>query len=406
MKRFFLFSALLLAFPLFLTGTERYLDVRNLTTLDVLLFELQPTSNLTISAFDGDVTIRAGQRSWTQEMDQPAFAISVHNGQIQVRHPEFRGTVSELIFETDDSSMIRMNHPEAGFRYYRGSMRIHINTDRRTFRIINTVLLEDYIASVVGGEMNFPEMEALKTQAVIARTYALWSLAHSSHNEYQLTDHTLNQVYKGILINRPDYLRAALSTSGEVLTWSGRLVLAAYSSTCGGQTSDNESIWSGNPLPYLRSVSDGDACSESPHFRWNYEVATNRIYQVLSRHTNRQISEIRVGNVDRHGLVTNIIARDNRGNEAEIRANTFRLLVNQQIEHNSIRSTRFQMNRIGNNYIFEGKGLGHGIGLCQWGARGLAQSGWNYRDILKLYYKGAEVVDIHSLEQPILHLAN
>lgn len=403
--RFFPALIFFLLMPFSAHATERVLDIRNIQTLDVLLFELQPTSNLTISAHNGSVSLHTEQRNFRQSDDAPAFAISVQQGAIGIRHPDFRGTSSTLTLIADEGAMIRIYHPEAGIRYYKGRITIRVASNRRTFQLINNVALEDYIASVVGGEMNFPEMEALKAQAVIARTYALWSLAHNSHREYQLTDHTMNQVYKGMLISRPDYLEAALATRGEVLTWSNRLILAAYSSTCGGQTSDNESIWTGGrPLPYLRSVSDGSACAASPHFRWEYQVESKKLYEVMARHSRQRVTGLAKGEPDRHGLIPNMILLT-PGGPQEIRANTFRLLVNQEIARNSIRSTRFEMIRNGNYYIFQGKGLGHGIGLCQWGARGLAQSGWNYEDILKLYYTGTEIVDFTSLNVDFLHLA-
>lgn len=391
-------------FPVKGNALQQQLQISDVETLNVLLFELDLPSQLTISAFEGDVDIQS-RHNLTQKEDAPAFAISVRNGKISVQHPSRNFTTEAINLISDDTGLIRIYDPRLGIRYYRGSIKISVNRDNRTLRLINTVGLEDYIGSVVGGEMNFPEMEALKVQAVIARTYALWSLAHSRSSDFQLTDHTLNQVYKGVLISRPDYLQAALATSGEILTWSNKLILAAYSSTCGGITSDNESIWSGGALPYLRSVQDGNACSASPHFRWEYEVAKSDLYPVLRHHSGRHISSLQIKETDRHNLVTSLEMGVSGGDVIEIRANSFRLLMNRQLKQNSIRSTRFELTATENSYIFKGKGLGHGIGLCQWGARGLAQSGWNYRDILKLYYSGTEIIDFHTIESGSLELA-
>lgn len=408
-------SILLVTFRLFIlcfclgiatisTAKNSGLDLANISTIDVLLFELDPPSDLTISAIDGNVEIKSAQ-NLVQKDGDPAFRIRIQNNRISVQHPSGTFQTQELTLYADDSALNRMYHPRLGIRYYRGNIRISVNPDGRTFRIINTVDLEDYIGSVVGGEMNFPEMEALKVQAVIARTYALWSLALSRHTDYQLTDHTMSQVYNGMLISRPDYLQAALATSGQILTWSDKLILAAYSSTCGGTTSDNESIWSGGPLPYLRSVSDGDACSASPHYRWQNEVSKSEIYSVLRQHTGRHVTGITINETDARNLVTSLLLHISGGDSIEIQANAFRLLVNRQVKQGSILSTRFELIDNENSYIFTGKGLGHGIGLCQWGARGLAQAGWNYRDILKFYYSGTEIVDFHTIDTETLELA-
>jgi stage II sporulation protein D len=257
--------------------------------------------------------------------------------------------------------------------------------------------LEDYVASVVGSEMNFDNHEALKVQAVIARTYALWNISLFHESEYELNDHVLNQVYKGELVFKPQYRMAAEATRGEVLMWSNKLIMAVYHSTCGGRTTSNENVWIGNPLPYLIGVEDNGSCSASPHREWEFSIKRNILYNLIRPDHFGNAQRIDIKERDSFDRVT-LLTLVGRNKTHDITVNNLRLILNRHSGPLSIRSSYFSMEISGDSYIFKGKGLGHGVGLCQWGALGLAESGWNYQDILRFYYNGVDILDYSQLK--------
>ncbi|MCC5932893.1 MAG: SpoIID/LytB domain-containing protein [Balneolales bacterium] len=361
------------------TGELPYIDLSWNPVLRIRLFSQQPAQSLQIRPHEGQLTVQTG--------DAPPF--SLHP---QSTHLQLEASGSTVILTIGDrqlrlqqaelhnsaNGLSRVIHPALDWRYYRGSLRI--TAENGQLSVVNYVSLEDYVGSVVGSEMNFTNPEALKVQAVISRTYALWN-SRTPGPDYDLNDSVLNQVYLGELIQSPRFRQAALSTAGEVLSWSGELILAAYHSTCGGRTVANETVWSGGPLPWLRGTEDLASCSASPHYRWRFEVPKTELHQKFNA------AAIRVENGNGEHRASTVYLE--RGGQTEsLSANAFRLRFNQRYGTLALRSTHFRLEEAAETYIFEGRGLGHGIGLCQWGALGKAEAGWNYRDILRFYYNG------------------
>lgn len=367
----------------------------------VLLFEQQPSQSVRIMGREAPVvfTDADGARQIV-----PAQAVAELKYVSGGRGVQFNGPGSSRIsprweFRSEDGSPLAFIHPEEGWRSYKGSLHVHAGDGK--LRIINYIDLESYVGSVVGSEMNFTNLEALKAQAVISRTYALWNSylnSRAGDQEYDLTDHVMDQVYAGHHIEHPRFEQAAEATAGQVLTWSGGLILAAFHSTCGGHTSNNEDVWIGNALPYLRYASDGQSCSASPHYAWEFDLPK------ASLHTLFGIDSITGLETDNGGRVSEVIAQ-NGSRERRIGANAFRLRVNQRYGTFTLRSAHFEMLAENGSYRFTGRGMGHGVGLCQWGALGLAEAGWSYEDILRFYYKGVEITRLSSFERSGFHLA-
>ena len=383
------------------------IDLRSADTVRVLLFELEQPNALTIFARDGSVTIRDGRRYRYQlNPEEAGLTIRRTGRSLQLRGAGRTRIAAAFTLLADEVGMIRIYSQATGYRYYRGSITLRPADKGSHLEVINTVSLENYIASVVGGEMNFEETEALKSQAVIARTYALWNLGRTRTDRYDLTDHTMSQVYKGVAIDKPRYLDAAMATFGEILTWSGDLILAAYSSTCGGVTSDNETVWNGAPLPYLRAVSDNGACDGSPHFRWTFELPAWKLHRLLRNHWGVTADSVAIEETDRYGKVVSLQPWHYGKKVGDaIPANKFRIALLNAFGSKTMKSTHFTLTKTGSHYHFSGQGLGHGVGLCQWGAQGFAREGWRYRDILKFYYNGVAVTDYHSLPEQTLQKA-
>jgi len=394
---YFLFILCLASFPL--QAQKVYLN--RIDSIRVKLFDSNSIHQIRISAFREPIQLQLDfkypivltvDESAVITFSNSVFLIKLFNRELSAR---------KISIISSEKGLIETSAGKLEKRYYHGKLDFNPKTGLKP---INTIELEDYIASVVGSEMNFTNTEALKVQAVISRTYALWNLGTIKNKEYDLTDHTLSQVYNGELIEKPWFRNAAEETRSEVALFSDKLILAVFSSTCGGHTCNNESVWSGQALPYLRGNPDNDACKHSPHFRWRFSLERSEWEEWLVSKYNKADSEIQV--FER--------SEDNRAKTLQfddlskpVKANDFRLKVLQSFGTRSLKSTLFVMTNTADSVIFMGRGMGHGVGLCQWGALGLAEDNWTYQDILRFYYRGIEIKPVYfDSERTFLELAN
>jgi len=246
--------------------------------------------------------------------------------------------------------------------------------------LINELPIEDYVKDVVAAEVSPNwEMEALKTQAVISRTYAVYQKRMNGDSIYHIASSVLNQVYKG---NNPDarVSYAVAETNGEILTFDNRTIEAFYHSTCGGKTENPEEVF-GKKYPYLRSVES--KCDMSPYSAWEKGIQFSEIEKALD------ISGIKGISIDSYtstGRVKKLDIKDTSG-MTTISATDFR----KALGWSKLPSTNFKITIDGESVIFEGKGYGHGVGLCQWGALQMAREGKNYKEILSFFYPGTTI---------------
>lgn len=246
--------------------------------------------------------------------------------------------------------------------------------------IVNELPLEEYIRDVVAAEVN-PEwdMEALKAQAVVSRTYALYQKSQNGNSLYHLASSVINQVYKGKNSDsRVAY--AVLSTAGEVLTYDGKIIEALYHSTCGGKTEKPEEVF-GKSSPYLTSVES--TCDLSPYAVWERTIGLEEIEKALKMTGIQGITVVSYTATNRVKQLS-IATKDDT---VTINATDFR----KALGWSRLPSTNFSMNRIGDEIIFSGKGYGHGVGLCQWCALKMAREGKTYREILSFFYPGTSI---------------
>ncbi len=246
--------------------------------------------------------------------------------------------------------------------------------------------IEPYVASVVQSEFGFDALEGAKAQAVLARTYA--ARRAGAHPTYDLDDDQSAQVYRGSTAATDLSRRAALETQGEVLTYGGALAEAAYFSSSGGHTADNDAVWNGAPVPYLRGVPDpyDDA---SPDHRWRTSADRDAVLGALSRRYGGSVRDVSVERRSRSGRV--VTMRLVGGRTPTVSGPAFRRVVNGAVGARTVRSTRFDLSTDGNRYVFEGGGFGHGVGMSQYGALGQSRAGRGYREILAFYFAGTEV---------------
>jgi stage II sporulation protein D len=243
--------------------------------------------------------------------------------------------------------------------------------------IINELPLEEYIRDVVAAEI-VPDwdMEALKAQAVVSRTYALYQKTMNGNSLYHLASSVLHQVYKG---KNPDMriAYAVSATTDEVLTFDGKLIEAFYHSTCGGKTENPEEVF-GKGYPYLRSLES--SCDLSPYSVWERSIRLDEIAKAVAI---AGIQDISIKTYTSTNRVRQLSIKTDSG-DTTMNATDFR----KALGWSRLPSTNFTLTRIDNAIIFQGSGYGHGVGLCQWGMLKMAREGKNYREILSFFYPG------------------
>ena len=262
--------------------------------------------------------------------------------------------------------------------------------------LVNEVPIEDYVASVVASEYGLDDREGTKAMAVVARTYGLFASAKFG-GAYDQADGTASQVYDGVDAVTERSRSAARATAGEVLTYNGNLIQSVYFSSSGGHTADNEDVWKAeDALPYLRGVED-PYDDVSPHHTWSATVNRPALLQTLTKERGTLVEGFTIGERAPHGRVAKVNVLQSTGTHV-MKANTFRLLVNRGVDGAPLKSTWFDARRQGDQYVFNGRGFGHGVGLSQWGAHAMAEQGSGYREILRFYYTGVEIEQAGGVE--------
>ncbi|HRX15697.1 MAG TPA: SpoIID/LytB domain-containing protein [Spirochaetota bacterium] len=267
---------------------------------------------------------------------------------------------------------------------YRGKIELHNVTGK--IYVINVVSMEHYIMGVVSAEMS-PNwhIEAVKAQAVAARTYAFHTLLNKkSASIYDLDSTTKFQVYKGMEGETTNSNLAVSQTAGQILSYNNKPILALFHSTCGGRIINNKYVWDGEDLPYLsdKVVPYGKS---SPHYKWKTELTLYEIKKVLdSRYNN--IGAVTGLSFKKHqGRVVEVIITHKNG-RANVSGNDFRMMI----PGGKVKSQFFNAFRTKNGLRLEGRGWGHGVGMCQYSAKEMAEEGKTYKTILSFFYKDVQ----------------
>ncbi len=331
---------------------------------------------------------------------------------VTVQPPGRIGSTSSdmiAVIASDPSRMVAING-----RTYRGI--VEIVRDTAGITLVNRLPLESYLLGVVSAEMgrrNLAEFEALKAQAVVSRTYALRNLRRRAALGFDLHAGVADQVYAGTGAETPEGLEAVRSTRGMVLTYQGSPIDAFYYSTCGGQTADGVEAFRAASRPYLRSFPDVDEtgaafCRHSPRYRWREEWTGDALRSTLQR----TLPAATGVPVDRVGEVRDVWVAQRTGSgrvarlAITLRSNQVMVdgpVVRQVLRPASgelLRSAAFTLTATGagsgiTRLVAEGRGAGHGVGLCQWGAVGRSRAGHDFQRILAAYYPGAALQRVY-----------
>lgn len=260
--------------------------------------------------------------------------------------------------------------------------------------IVNQLPLEEYLVGLINCEISSAwPIEAVKAQAIIARTYALSRKTARVGSSYHLESSVIDQVYEGCLIEDSRSRRAVLETEGMVLKFAGSIIQAFYHSSCGGHTEASENIW-GASLPYLKGV-ECQYCLTSPTATvWEYKISLSEIEERLRAggHKVSGLIDVKPGPVNSRGRLKQVVLQAAKGSIA-ISGEQFRKAVGYGV----IKSTRISMKNSKNEISFSGSGNGHGVGLCQWGAKQRALDGFACGEILSYYYPGTELKKLSDI---------
>ena len=331
-----------------------------------------------------------------------------------------------------------------GNRRYRGKLKVILDSDN--FLVINQLKMETYLNSVVGSEMpKIWPMEALKAQAVAARTYVLEQIVRRQKKPIRST--VSNQVYLGIEAETPRTIKAVKKTRSLVAVHKGRLINAVFHSSSGGRTEDSGSVWK-YQMPYLVSVNDFD--QDSPKYKWEknfpqtdlkrifYEINGLNSIEVLKKSNTGRILKARV-----YGPLGELtLSGKNIRNRLRINSTAVKFFVisnnRNKIENKdsfedpyafksyffskplsfirklSLKSKRDVMRKViitkappipplitnenKSILVVKGFGAGHGVGMSQWGAYAMAKRGYGFERILKHYYKGIKIVPYQKIK--------
>ncbi len=278
---------------------------------------------------------------------------------------------------------------------------VRVSRKGHALAVVNQVDLEEYVKGVVPSEVSsawHPEM--LKVQAVAARTYALYNKMLSAARDYDVVATIQDQVYRGRTGVDRRVEDAVESTRGIVVTHQQAPIYAAFSSTAAGPTEDAVNVWANKDLPYLKGV-ECPFDLESPYYQWKASVKIEQLEHNL-RHQGFSVGTIatitpiaysRAGRVARLRIL-------HSGGETILRGEDLRKAAGYTV----IPSTQFEVESIGADVVFAGYGAGHAVGLCQWGAKELAELGYSYNSILQYYYPGTELHNaaLSQLMMPVI----
>lgn len=302
-----------------------------------------------------------------------------------------------------------------GARRYRGALRI-VNFGQG-LAVVNEVAMEDYLLGVVPGEIGRkldPRLlEAVKAQAVVARTYAARGLGQYGGKPWDLRDDVRDQVYEGLAGEDPLCTKAVQETRDRILVdHTGRPVDAYYHSTSGGATADIRDVWPGKAArPYLHGIDDtapdGSAWgSYAPSAGWVETWSEKSLHAAVRRDLPSALSKpcdpgevkaLRLSGHDNSGRARKLIV-EGRKATCEVVADRIRWALRRPDGKAILRSARFSLQRRDGVYIAKGTGNGHGVGLSQTGALSRARAGQRFESILMSYYPGTSLTPAGNLQ--------
>lgn len=283
-----------------------------------------------------------------------------------------------IITPTRSDGLIGVNN-----KLYRGRIELRANASTPQLAVINVVPMEDYLLSVVPAEMpgSWP-LESLKAQAIAARSYAVANIGKHAAEGYDVDSTVNDQVYGGVEPETENSNLAVAQTEGLVLKHQDKVVSAFFHSAGGGCTELAEHVW-GRPVPYLKSVADYD--DRSPHFSWTRQFPVSAADECLKK-SGKDVGMLL-------SVMPLVRSASGRLKSAMLIGTNGPVIVSGEELRRifSLPSSLFNACIDNDCYVFAGRGFGHGLGMSQWGAKSLAEQGYNAAQILSYYYKEVSI---------------
>ncbi len=320
---------------------------------------------------DAPVTIASKTRIKISDIRTRNVLYNNTNKSVKVYPEKLKNTV---LAESWESPLFINSKP------YRGSVELH-NVNGKIY-VINEVGIEEYLQGVVPSEMNGNwHVEALKAQSIAARTYAYYMMLQQNKGLFDLDCSTNSQVYKGISVETELANQAVKETSGKIMTYENKPILAVFHSTSGGSIIANSYVWGGEQLPYLVDKVDPYSKS-SPHYQWSTDINLYDFRKKLGTKYG-SIGEIKGLAFRKHNerVVEVVISHEN--GKFKISGNEFRMVMGAD----KIKSQLFKAVKTKDGMRLDGRGFGHGVGMCQYSAKEMAEKGETSEQILKFFYK-------------------
>jgi stage II sporulation protein D len=324
------------------------------------------------------------------------------NIRLKIGNQEFKAEY--FLIENEENSAVTKYNGNS----YTGIIKVLSSGNK--VNVINTLSLEDYLKGVLPVEMPVGKgadyYECFKAFAICARTYAVNRMKEGK-SLFDIYADTRDQVFGGSGKGNEISDRAVDETRGNILTYDNKPAVIYYHSTCGGTTEAVDHVFAKGDIPYLRGINDGDTpyCNESPRFKWketySEQLFVERLYKAkLLPDINYKLKQIHVKSRFESGRINELTILLNDANDTPkmvtLQGNGMRSLIRTADNSTILRSTAFDITLSDNSVIINGRGFGHGVGLCQWGAMYLAAHGRSSGEILSHYYPGTEITKLND----------
>lgn len=330
----------------------------------------------------GPLTVVRLDSNRSEEWPPGFYLITVAGGQISVKGKRLGRKVRFR-------SVSRAHPLLSNQKKYRGSFLALVSKSTK-FNLIDELSVDDYLKGVLPREVivSWP-LESLKAQAVASRTYLASHMGRHRKEGFDLCATIHCQVYGGMEGEDPRTNKAVNETAGQILVHGGKPIGAFFHSNCGGQTEQILPVWGTPNRPYLPSVKCPYG-TEDPHYEWLREFTRSEMIDLLRKQTpvsGSVLKSFRIKSKSESGRAAVVEVETDRG-RYPLSGNAFRMALNP----GRMRSTLWtDVRKTRTGYLFKGRGWGHGVGMCQWGAKGLAELGRTYKQILRFYYPNTAI---------------
>ncbi len=323
----------------------------------------------------------------------PESTVYVNSGRFQIKPVSSLSTRKQyplievggkIEITSQNNGFIKLNNSK-----YQGKLQM-IPKKAKRFTVVEEINVEDYLPGVVESEMPAKWQDsAILAQVIAARTYAVYQKKINTNAQYHIYKRDL--AYSGSYTSHPKPKELVEKSRGVIMVYDWEIFPGYFHSTCGGHTEDVNLVLGLKSILPLSGVSCG-YCKKSKYYRWKKVIKKSEIEERLRNFgiKVKGLSGITAEKIGPGGHCSTIKIKYSKGTK-RLNANEFRLMVGP----NYLRSTAFKVKDEGSSLIFEGKGWGHGIGLCQYGTQDMARSGYKWFEILRRYYPGSKFVKIY-----------